>query len=71
MSFADSAVIEVGAADLIRVGKIMYDRGLTTSNDGNISVKVDADTIIITATGVCKGRMDRGQLLTISIQTGE
>ena len=71
MSFADSAGIEVVAADLIRVGKIMYDRGLTASNDGNISAKAGADTIMITATGACKGRMDRGQLSTISIQTGE
>jgi ribulose-5-phosphate 4-epimerase/fuculose-1-phosphate aldolase len=52
MSLADSTGIEAAAADLIHVGKIMYDRGLTASNDGNISAKVGVDMIMITATSV-------------------
>jgi L-fuculose-phosphate aldolase len=59
------------AAELIRVGKVMYDRGLTAGNDGNLSVRLDDDSILITATGICKGRMDPGCLLAVSVSSGQ
>jgi L-fuculose-phosphate aldolase len=59
------------AAELIRVGRVMYDRGLTAGNDGNISVRLDYDSILITATGVCKGRLTPGCLLVVSVSSGQ
>jgi len=60
------------AAEVIRVGRVMYDRGLTAGNDGNISARPGGgDAIVITATGVCKGRLTPDQLLTVSAGTGE
>jgi len=43
--------------DIIEVGRRMYARGYTASNDGNISVRLDAERLIMTPTNVCKGFM--------------
>ena len=55
---------------ILECGQICYQRGLMTSNDGNISIRVDANRILITASGVCKGRMEAGDLLMIDM-TGQ
>jgi L-fuculose-phosphate aldolase len=43
--------------DIVEVGRRMYARGYTASNDGNISVRLDAARLIMTPTNVCKGFM--------------
>ena len=48
---------------ICRVGKLLYDRGYVAANDGNISVKVDEDRLLITPSGVSKGRMTPDMLL--------
>jgi L-fuculose-phosphate aldolase len=45
-------------ADIVEVGRRMYARGYTASNDGNISVRLDAGRLLMTPKGVCKGFMD-------------
>ena len=44
-------------ADIVEVGRRMYARGYTASNDGNISVRLDADRLLMTPKSVCKGFM--------------
>ena len=44
-------------ADIVEVGRRLYARGYTASNDGNISVRLDGDRLLMTPTGVCKGFM--------------
>jgi L-fuculose-phosphate aldolase len=66
-----SSDAKTAAAELIRVGRVMYDRGLTAGNDGNMSVRLDDDSVLITATGVCKGRLDPGCLLVVSPSSGQ
>src|SRR5512133_3504374 len=44
-------------ADVVEVGRRLYARGYTASNDGNISVRLDAGRLIMTPTSVCKGFM--------------
>jgi len=41
-------------ADIVEVGRRLYQRGLISGNEGNISV-LDGDVIHITPAGVCKG----------------
>ncbi len=53
MSTAESAL----RADIVEVGRRMYARGYTASNDGNISVKLTADRLLMTPKSVCKGFM--------------
>ncbi len=45
-------------ADIVEVGRRMYARGYTASNDGNISVRLDAGRLLMTPKNVCKGFMD-------------
>ena len=53
---------------ICRVGKLLYDRGYVASNDGNISLKVAPDRLLITPSGVSKGRMDPEMLLLIDLE---
>ena len=43
--------------DIVEVGRRMYARGYTASNDGNISVRLDPDRLLMTPKNVCKGFM--------------
>jgi L-fuculose-phosphate aldolase len=44
-------------ADIVEVGRRMYARGYTASNDGNISVRLDDQRLLMTPRSVCKGFM--------------
>ena len=44
-------------ADIVEVGRRLYARGYTASNDGNISVRLDGARLLMTPSGVCKGFM--------------
>ena len=46
-------------ADIVEVGRRLYARGYTASNDGNISVRLDATRLLMTPKSVCKGLHDR------------
>ncbi len=52
---------------IIEVGKLLYQQGLMISNDGNISVRMGNGNIIITPSGVGKGRISTDDLLIIDI----
>ena len=43
--------------DIVEVGRRLYARGYTASNDGNISLRLDAARLLMTPTSVCKGFM--------------
>lgn len=45
-------------ADIVEVGRRLYARGYTASNDGNISVRLDDGRLLMTPKSVCKGFMD-------------
>jgi L-fuculose-phosphate aldolase len=44
-------------AEIVEVGRRMYARAYTASNDGNISVRLGADRLLMTPKSVCKGFM--------------
>lgn len=50
-----------------RVGKLLYDRGYVAANDGNISVRVGEGRLLITPSGVSKGRMTPDMLLVTNL----
>ncbi len=56
---------------IIETGKLLWDKGLVTGFNGNISVRVDADTILITATGTCLGYLKLTDIVPLSLKTGE
>ena len=41
-------------AEIVEVGRRVYDRGFVASNDGNISVRLEDDRLLMTPTGVSK-----------------
>ncbi len=45
-------------ADIVEVGRRLYARGYTASNDGNISVRLGGGRLLMTPKSVCKGFMD-------------
>jgi L-fuculose-phosphate aldolase len=49
--------------EIVRAGRMMYDRGWIAANDGNITARLDQDRILATPAGVCKGRMSPDELL--------
>jgi len=44
-------------ADIVEIGRRMYARGYTASNDGNISARLDRERLLMTPKSVCKGFM--------------
>ena len=52
---------------ICRVGKLLYDRGYVAANDGNISVRVGEGRLLITPSGVSKGRMTPDMLLVTDL----
>lgn len=53
---------------LCQVGKLLYDRGYAAANDGNISWKVAENTLLMTPSGVSKGRMTPDMLLVTDLE---
>jgi L-fuculose-phosphate aldolase len=54
--------------EIVLVGKLLYDRGLIVATDGNISARLDPNTILITPSGLCKGLMTPDQLIIIDLE---
>jgi L-fuculose-phosphate aldolase len=54
-------------ADIVEVGRRLYARGYTASNDGNISVRLDAERILATPTGVSKGFMSADMMVVTDL----
>jgi len=51
---------------IIEIGKLLWDKGLVTGFNGNISARVDANTLLITATGTCLGFLKQEDIVVIS-----
>src|SRR4051812_19765061 len=49
--------VETLRSDIVEIGRRMYARGYTASNDGNISVRIAQDRLLMTPKSVCKGFM--------------
>lgn len=49
--------------EIVEAGRRVHARGYVAANDGNISVRVDSDRILITPTGVSKGYMSPEQIV--------
>jgi L-fuculose-phosphate aldolase len=53
--------------DICEIGRRMYASGYVAANDGNISVRVSEDRIIVTPTLVSKGFMKPRMLVTVDL----
>jgi L-fuculose-phosphate aldolase len=55
-------------ADIVEVGRRMYARGYTASNDGNISVRYGAARLLMTPKSVCKGFMSPDMMCVTDLE---
>lgn len=54
-------------ADICEVGRRLYGRGYVASNDGNISVRLDAERLLTTPTSVSKGFMSPDMMVVTDL----
>lgn len=54
--------------EICEVCRLLYNRGYVVSNDGNVSVRVEMDKVLITPSGVGKGRMTPDMLVLCDLQ---
>ncbi len=53
--------------DIVRYGKRLYERGFIAATDGNISVRLDAERLLVTPTCMCKGMMEPEDLVVTDL----
>lgn len=49
--------------EICRAGRLLYERGYVAGHDGNISVRVGPDRVLLTPSGVGKGRLEPDMLV--------
>ena len=54
--------------EICRVCRLLYDRGYVVSNDGNVSARVEEDRVLITPSGVGKGRVTPDMLVLCDME---
>src|SRR5258708_20022689 len=74
---AQSGTIEIPAMvktereyreDICQVGRLVFGKGWVAANDGNITIRMDAERILATPTGVCKGMMQPDDLIIVDMK---
>ncbi|MEW6171041.1 MAG: class II aldolase/adducin family protein, partial [Candidatus Omnitrophota bacterium] len=53
--------------DLIEIAKITYQKGLVTASSGNISLRLDENTILITSHGSSFGFLKKEDLVKVNL----
>lgn len=53
--------------DIVQVGRDLYDKGLLVGTDGNMSIRTGENEVLITASGICKGRMSLEHITTVDL----
>jgi len=53
---------------IVEVGRRLYSRGYTASNDGNISARLDGNRLLMTPKSVCKGFMSPEMMVVTDLE---
>lgn len=54
--------------DIIEVGRELYQKGLLAGTDGNISIRLGEDDILITGSGFCKGKLKEEDITLVTLR---
>src|SRR5450759_2004778 len=54
--------------DICQIGRLVFQKGWVAANDGNITIRMDAERILATPTGVCKGLMQPDDLIIVDMK---
>lgn len=58
---------EAAREAIVSAGDVLYQQGYVVSNDGNISVRIASDIIVVTPTGVSKGGMNPDMMVVMDL----
>jgi L-fuculose-phosphate aldolase len=53
--------------EVCKIGHKMYQKGYVTACEGNLSVRLDADRVLVTPSGACKGELTPQDLLVTDL----
>ncbi|MFH1360874.1 MAG: class II aldolase/adducin family protein [Candidatus Omnitrophota bacterium] len=53
--------------EIIEIGRLLWNKDLATGLNGNISVRVDEELILLTAHGTCLGRLEEKDLILMDL----
>ena len=63
LSEAERAAEAAAREELCQVCRLLYQRGYIVGHDGNVSLRLGEDQILVTPSGVGKGRLRPGMLV--------
>jgi len=53
--------------EMVRIGRLMWERGLVAATDGNLSARLGPDRLLVTASGLSKGFLSTDDLVVIRL----
>lgn len=53
--------------EIVKIGRLLYERGLIVAGDGNISARIGADLVLTTPSGACKGMLDPDDMVVVDL----
>ncbi len=59
--------IQTGKTDIIVSGRLLWEKNLASGLNGNISQRIDDDTILLTAHGACLGHLGEKDILALKL----
>jgi L-fuculose-phosphate aldolase len=59
----DVRQIQKGREEICRISAMLFAKGLVSGKDGNISVRISADEMLVTPSGVCKAFLEPEMIL--------
>ena len=54
--------------EIIRFGSLLHELGFIAATDGNLSLRLDEERILVTPTGMSKGMMKASDLVTVDLE---
>jgi L-fuculose-phosphate aldolase len=54
--------------EMLRIGRLMWERGYVAATDGNLSARLGSDRLLVTASGQSKGFLSAGDVLLLDLE---
>jgi L-fuculose-phosphate aldolase len=54
--------------DMVRAGRLMFERGWIAASDGNLTMRLPSGEILATPAGICKGSLQAEDLIVCNLQ---
>lgn len=65
---SDSSLLERVKTDIVTIARLCYQHNYIVGIDGNVSARLEDGSILITASGVCKGFMHESQIVHLDAE---